>query len=92
MTHKENLQAAIDNKDYVLASKLFSDRRKSTKEFLDNLTLDGVEVSSYELSLTNWYNIKVDGNYVSSSFFWKDGEYDENGEHSLFDDNGYPKK
>ena len=47
-----------------------------------------VEVAFNPMSMANEYLVSRNGNYMGSQFYWKDGHYDAQGVHSLYDEYG----
>ena len=58
-------------------------------DFLALMQIEGVKIESYDLGLSTWYHIHHNGVEVASQFYWNDGEYDAQGNHSHFDEYGF---
>lgn len=78
---KQAIDAIISNRAEVQQSQL---------EFLMKMGGHGVQITKDEMSHATWYYIYADGEMVGSQFYWVSGEYDANGQHSLYDEYGMP--
>lgn len=58
--------------------------------------IDEIHFLKYDLGLATWYHVTLnDGECrveLANQFFWNDGTYDEQGNHSLYDENGFSLK
>jgi len=70
----------IENRKLVNQTKL---------RFLMNVTDHGCIIEEDNMGQATWYYISdKNNNLLSSQFYWNDGEYDAEGNHSLYDEYG----
>ena len=84
--------------DLQEAKAIIQDRKQMPESRLrmiaEVLTDYPVRFEHEPMSESNWYYISrtdEERTYVGSQFYWIKGSYDENGEHSLYDEYGYAK-
>lgn len=80
---KELISSTIENRKEVTQSQL---------QFLMKMGVDDVRITENNMGQATWYYIEVNGETMGSQFFWNDGEYDEEGNHSLYDEYGFELK
>ena len=101
MTQVSNLVKVIKTKNADAIKALVQDRTKVNQAMLDFLyvmNIPGIEITKDDMGLATWYyiwykdNVKGDHDWsrvnLGSQFFWNDGEYDAQGNHSMFDEYG----
>lgn len=75
------------------AVKTTIENRKSVDqldlEFFMNNPIEGIEIEKVELVTATWYYVKREGRVIASQFFWNEGSYDSEGNHSLYDEYGF---
>ena len=81
---KENPQAVKT----VMENRKLVDQKSF--DFLYTLHITGVEIEKVELVTATWYYVKREGKVIASQFYWNEGEYDNEGNHSLYDEYGFP--
>ena len=77
--NKQAIGAVISNRAEVNQSQL---------EFLMKMDGHGVVITKDDMGHATWYCIYADGEMVGSQFYWNDGSYDAQGNHSLYDEYG----
>ena len=80
---KENPQAVKT----VMENRKLVDQKSF--DFLYTLPITGVEIEKVELVTATWYYVKREGKVIASQFYWNEGEYDSEGNHSLYDEYGF---
>lgn len=93
---------AMVNLDIELVRKLIQDRTKVTKETLEKLgqicfktSYNGFNVVVHKMDFSTFYHLlneHMDGSatFLGAQFFWNEGTYDAQGNHSLYDEHGRP--
>ena len=75
------------------AVKTVIENRKSVDQkaldFLYMLPINGIEIEKDDMGSATWYYIKRAGKTIASQFYWNEGEYDNEGNHSLYDEYGF---
>mgnify|MGYP000008428887 FL=1 len=61
-------------------------------DFLYILPIEGVEITKDDMGMATWFYIKRNNKTIASQFFWNEGEYDAEGNHSLYDEYGFSLK
>ena len=51
--------------------------------------IPGIEITKEDMGMATWYYIKRRGFNLASQFFWNEGKYDAEGNHSLYDEYGF---
>jgi len=78
------------------AVKSVIENRKSVEqrqlEFFMNNPIEGIEIEKQDMGMATWYYVKRRGFNVASQFFWNEGSYDSEGNHSLYDEYGFSIK
>jgi len=78
------------------AVKTTIENRKSVDqldlEFFMNNPIEGIEIEKQDMGMSTWYYVKRRGFNVASQFFWNEGSYDSEGNHSLYDEYGFSIK
>ena len=91
----EQLVKILRSADKELISNTIENRKEVTQsqlQFLMKMGVDGVRITEDNMGQATWYYIEVNGKTMGSQFFWNDGEYDEEGNHSLYDEYGFELK
>ena len=101
MIQVSNLVKVIKSKNAEALNALIQDRTKVNQSMLDFLYvvgIEGIEITKDDMGLATWYyiwykdNVKGDHAWdhvnLGSQFFWNEGEYDAQGDHSLYDEYG----
>jgi len=78
------------------AIKTVIENRKSVNEktldLLYTLPIEGIEITKDDMGMATWFYISRNGKTIASQFFWNEGEYDAEGNHSLYDEYGFALK
>ena len=101
MINVSNLVKTIKSKNVANVNALVGDRTKVNQAMLDFIYvvgIEGIEIEKDDLGLATWYyiwykdNVKGDHDWdrvsLGYQFFWNEGEYDAQGDHSLYDEYG----
>jgi len=102
MIQVSNLVKVIKSKNAEAVNALIQDRTKVNQAMLDFIYvvgIEGIEIEKDDMGLATWYYIWYKGNVnekgtdwdninLGSQFFWNEGEYDAQGDHSLYDEYG----
>ena len=101
MINVSELVKVIKTKNEEAVKALVQDRTKVNQTMLDFLYvvgIEGIEITKDDMGLATWYyiwykdNVKGDHDWqrvnLGYQFFWNDGEYDAQGNHSLYDEYG----
>jgi len=102
MINVSALVKTIKSKNAANVNALVGDRTKVNQamlDFLDVVGIEGIEITKDDMGLATWYYIWYKGNVnaegtdwdnisLGSQFFWNEGEYDAQGDHSLYDEYG----
>lgn len=78
--NKAVINTTIQNRKEVNQSQL---------RFLKKMGVEGVEITEDNMGQATWYYVSVNGENMGSQFYWNDGEYDAEGNHSLYDEYGF---
>ena len=91
--HNVSTLVNIIKKENPQAVKTVMENRKlvdqKSFDFLYTLPITGVEIEKVELVTATWYYVKREGRVIASQFFWNEGSYDSEGNHSLYDEYGF---
>jgi hypothetical protein len=89
----EILENANENPEAV---KTVIENRKSVEqrqlEFFIHNPVKGIEITKDDMGESTWYYIKHNGKLISCQFYWNEGSYDSEGNHSLYDEYGFSIK
>lgn len=78
--NKEAIKAVIENRKAVNQSKL---------RFLMSVVDHGCTITEDNMGSATWYYIKnANGTLLGSQFYWNEGQYNAQGEHSLYNEYG----
>ena len=75
--------------------EVFQNRKlvnQTKMRFLMSVKDHGCKIEEDNMGLSTWYYISKDNEYLTSQFYWNDGEYDAEGNHSLYDEYGFALK
>ena len=77
--NKEAIQALISNRAEVTQSQL---------RFLMQIKDHGVSITEDNMGQATWYYIYSASGLLASQFYWNAGQYDTQGNHSLYNEFG----
>lgn len=75
-----------------ITKETLSNRILTPQSVMESIMTTSTEykITKDDMSHATWYYIDdLNGNYVTSQFYWNDGSYNAAGIHSLFDEYGF---
>jgi hypothetical protein len=85
----------VKNENPQAVKSVLENRKNVNQKALDllyTLPIEGVEITKDDMGMATWFYVKRNNKTIASQFFWNDGEYDAEGNHSLYDEYGFNLK